>query len=336
MREFCFSANCLILSAVSGGFLCFVAPSAVWSAPAVLSKPAVSTPAKNAYMAEEDKNLPNHNCRAIFACSRRGTYFCQGERLLQNARAEKESKAYILMAQSALQIGQKSYNTAFDLAQQALALAPGDAMIQAQMGWANLFKENDKAAREWFIKAANNPRADFDTLNSCSAAFKDLDDIDGRLQTARALIKRYPAYFVSAHDMTMALVDSRRFKEAEPYAKKALALNPKIREAWFGMCEVDRGLSRWREVIKDCDAVSACGFAAQSRKSVVVLRYKAEAYEALHEWQNAIDAWTVAIHKTPDTRQYFVHRGDCYKKLGDMKRAQADYDKAKELDSGLE
>lgn len=309
------------------------------SAAAAKSKPADAAkprPVKIEYRAEEDDNLPYHNCRAIFACSSRGTYFRQGEKLLEKARAEGESKAFILMAQSALQIGAKSYNTGFDLAKQAVTLAPNEPMIQAQMGWAYMFKEDDKSAREWFLKAAKNPKADFDTLCSCSAAFKDLDDVDGRVVAATALVKKYSHYTNSQHDMTMALVDSRRFKEAEPYAKKTLAMNSKLREAWFGMCEVDRGLGRWREVLKDCDGVIACGFAAQSRKSVIVFRYKAEAYEMLHEWDNAVKAWTIAIEKTPGTRQYYVHRGDCYKKLGDMKRAQADWASAKDLDSGLD
>ncbi len=288
------------------------------------------------YVADADKNLPNHNCRAIFACSSRGTYFRDGERLLGNARKEGEAKAYILMAQSCLQIGQRSYSTGYELAKQALALAPADPMIQAQMGWGCMFKEDDKNARIWFLKAASSPKADFDTLGSVAAGFKDLDDLDGRLVAATSMVKKYPQYIASVHDMTMALVDLRRFKEAEPYAKKALAMNNKLREAWFGMCEVDRGLNRWREVIKDCDAVTACGYSTQSRKSVVVLRYKAEAYETLNDWQNAVQAWTIAINKTPGTRQYYVHRGDCYKRLGDNKRAQADWASAKDLDSGLD
>lgn len=340
MRESGLLAGILALSVVASGGAAFSAPVA----PAKEQKKAVAAEKpkqiKDAgpfnYTVDADKDLPNHNCRAIFAWSSRGAYYRNGPDLLAKARNEGESKAFILMAQSCLQIGQKSYNTGFDLAKQALALAPGEAMIQAQMGWAYMFKEDDKRAREWFLKAATNAKADFSTLGSLSAGFKELDDLDGRLVVATSMVKKYPQYMASVHDMTMALVDLRRFREAEPYAKKALAMNPNTREACFGMCEVDRGLSRWRESIKDCDAVTACGFSAQSRKSVVVLRYKAEAYENLHEWKNAIAAWTVAIDKTPDTRQYFVHRGDCYKKLGDIKRAQADYDKAKELDSGLD
>lgn len=318
--------------------LILIAVSCVVAVPSTAAAPKVGAKAKpDPYTTEANlvKGLPNLYCRYVMDYTPSSKNLAAYHQALARAKNAHEAKRYILAATARILILQQKFDEAYNLSKEAMALAPNDPVLQAQMGWAEVYKENEKRGLEWFYKSMRNPNADYTSLSLCISAFYLLEETQGRLECANTMLRKYPNSFYGLHEKAVILVSLNRAKEAEPIAKQTLEIYGDTREGWYAMCMVDRAFERWKDVVKDSDKLLACGFSPVSKKCRLVLLFRAEAYEKLKDYKGAVNAWTDAIAKTPETRQYYVSRAHCYKLLGDKKHEAEDLLTIKKLDAGM-
>ncbi|NJL72515.1 MAG: hypothetical protein HC888_13590 [Candidatus Competibacteraceae bacterium] len=103
-------------------------------------------------------------------------------------------------------------------------------------------------------------------------------------------------------------------------------------EAWFTLAEVELALKNWKEALFASAKVLQLSGVKSSRESIQILPIRAQAYEGLGDYPNAIKAWTVAAKEMPDSTLPLVRRAACYAKVGDKKAQNRDLEQVKKVE----
>ncbi len=106
-------------------------------------------------------------------------------------------------------------------------------------------------------------------------------------------------------------------------------------EAWFTLAEVELALKNWKEALSASAKVLQLSGVKSSRESILILPIRAQAYEGLGDYPNAIKAWTVAAEQMPDSTLPLVRRAACYEKVGDKKAQKRDLEQVKKVELGF-
>lgn len=106
---------------------------------------------------------------------------------------------------------------------------------------------------------------------------------------------------------------------------RALEEAPQIMNAFLNRGTSYSALERWQEAIADFDQ------ALKIQPLAVTLRRRAQAFNAVGQYQKAVDDSTNAINMHPQVAQFYLVRAEAYRGLNETKAAEDDEAKAAKL-----
>lgn len=177
---------------------------------------------------------------------------------------------------------------------------------------ANLEMQNDKYSREISSLAAQNEK-----LNRQLAELKSQHDRDSReissLTAQNEELKHQIAELNSRQDKASREISSLRTENKELKRKIAELESPRVNS--------QSNNNQLVQKLKDSDKIA---LANQKRDDAWKLYCK-------KDYRGAIKLYSEAIELNPNAPKFYYYRSLCYKQLGETAKAQADFDKAKQL-----
>jgi tetratricopeptide (TPR) repeat protein len=128
--------------------------------------------------------------------------------------------------------------------------------------------------------------------------------------------------------MGKELRDTNKLADAIPYLNTALALDPKVGNAYGTRGVCNNRLKKYELAIFDITNALEYGF---NGKIEMLLYNRGGAYKALGLYNSAIDDYTAAIGISPNDGDFFLARADAYVKLQKIDLALLDFAKAIEF-----
>lgn len=124
---------------------------------------------------------------------------------------------------------------------------------------------------------------------------------------------------------------SRQWQEASKYFQKAIALNPRLPEAYHedGIAQMELG--HYKEALSDCEQ-------ALRLESTYIPPYltMGDIYAKLHQYSKAIDNYSMYISGYPDLPQTYLSRAKAYEALGKTALAKRDQSLARQAEKKVD
>ncbi|MFA7336878.1 MAG: tetratricopeptide repeat protein [Candidatus Obscuribacterales bacterium] len=124
---------------------------------------------------------------------------------------------------------------------------------------------------------------------------------------------------------------SKQWQEASKYFQKAIALNPRLPEAYYedGIAQMELG--HYKEALSDCEQ-------ALRIESTYIPPYltMGDIYAKLHQYSKAIDNYSMYISGYPDLPQTYLSRAKAYEALGKTALAKRDQSLARKAEKQVD
>ena len=219
-----------------------------------------------------------------------------------------------------------SFDNVLSILNEAIQLDSNNAAVYEKLGWFyKTRKDYDNALQNYdkALKLDPNNGAAYNGRGECYQALGNKDKARAdfsqakNITTAREKIRE-----------ARKLCDEEKYTEATPLASDSLALNPKNAWAWSTFGNIYNGERDYKKSIfyyqKALELNPKIGEAYNGL---------GHAYMQLEQYDKAITYFSKALEFSPFHANALTYRsrGECYKALGNMKKSQDDFAKAKQL-----
>jgi len=142
-------------------------------------------------------------------------------------------------------------------------------------------------------------------------------------------IKINPSFEVAYNNRGAAYKDLKNYSQAISDYTQAIKLNPNYANAYYNRGIAYDDLQKYEQAI--ADYTQAIKLNPKNSNLYQAYSNRGVAYAMLENYEKSISDFTQAIRLNPNGAELYYNRGLCYQVLGQNSKAEADFEKAKEL-----
>lgn len=246
---------------------------------------------------------------------------------------------------------QKQWKEAMNCYQQAIARNPNFAEAYWEMGelWQKQGDAN-QATNYWYQALQLKPTwATAREHWRLGTALTEQGKLEQAVLSYEAAIVADPAFAEAYHNLGIVLGQQSKWQTALTYHRQAVERSPKSAQLWAGLGRALIALENWEEAISTYQRViqltvdaEAQGYAVfqhalaqleQCQKAMVAKSYynMAEGLNQRQKWQEAVSCYRQAIHRYPNSSQFFAGLGKALAGQEQWQEAISAYQRAMEL-----
>ena len=221
----------------------------------------------------------------------------------------------------------KQYDKAIQDFNKAIQLNPKDAYAYVFRGTTYGILDKQELAIQDYTKSIELGINSEETYCNRGSNYFELNQYEKAIQDFNKAIQINPNYFKAYNYRGMAYARLEQYDIAIKDFSKAIELKPNYSEAYNSRGNAYTRLKKYDLAVKDYTKAIEFNNPALD----MVYRNRGYAYALSGHFAQAVPDLTKSIELNPNVYQSYLLRSMCYKQLGDMSKAQADFAKAKQL-----